>query len=160
RALRLLCALCVRFSKGPGSPLSRRCRFRGSIWAGTSPGDTLMSIREPLLHPVPVKDLRPTQITVGLHEVKAKRPECRKRVTNIHGDGVKNDGDVRGSDFLGRHMIPVVLGPKQRPYVLDHHHLARALLDEGVEHVLVTVLKRLDTLSKASFWVYLDNHAW
>src|SRR5690242_21589330 len=38
--------------------------------------------------------------------------------------------------FLGQHMIPVVLGPKARSYVIDHHHLARALHDEGVPHVL------------------------
>ena len=29
--------------------------------------------REPLLKPVPITELRPTQITVGLREVKAKR---------------------------------------------------------------------------------------
>jgi hypothetical protein len=119
-----------------------------------------MSLREPRLDPVPVSDLRPTQITVGQHEVNAKRREWRNRVKNRHGDGVKDDGDDRAAAFLGKHMIPVVLGPKGRPYVLDHHHLARALMDEGVKQVLVFVIKKLDTLSKASFWVYMDNHAW
>ena len=32
-------------------------------------------------------------------------------------------------------MIPVILGPKQRNYVIDHHHLALALHDEGVKEV-------------------------
>jgi hypothetical protein len=57
-------------------------------------------------------------------------------------------------------MIPTVLGPKERHYVLDHHHLARALHDEGVTDVLATVTADLSGLSKASFWVYLDNRAW
>ncbi|MCW1777479.1 ParB/Srx family N-terminal domain-containing protein [Pantoea ananatis] len=34
---------------------------------------------------------------------------------------------------LGKHMIPVVLGPDGKYYVVDHHHLARALHDEGVK---------------------------
>jgi len=57
-------------------------------------------------------------------------------------------------------MIPVILGPKRRPYVIDHHHLARALHDEGVEHVLVTVIANLSKLEKDAFWVVLDNRSW
>ena len=34
---------------------------------------TMPNAREPLLKPVPITELRPTQITVGLREVKAKR---------------------------------------------------------------------------------------
>jgi hypothetical protein len=57
-------------------------------------------------------------------------------------------------------MIPVLLGPKQRHYVIDHHHLARALQEEGVEKVLVTVVADLHRLEKSSFWVVLDNRGW
>ena len=76
-------------------------------------------IREPILHPVAIDALRPTQITVGLREVAAKRKAWQAK-----------DED-KGAEFLGRHMIPVILGPKGRPYVIDHHHLARALHDDG-----------------------------
>ena len=34
---------------------------------------------EPLLHPVEITTLRPTQMTVGLSEVARKRSEWRKR---------------------------------------------------------------------------------
>ena len=105
-------------------------------------------IREPLLKPVPITELRPTQMTVGYREVEAKRLEWRTR----HGD--------KAAEFLGAHMIPVVLGPKERRYVVDHHHLARALLDEGVEHVLTTVIADLSRLARDSFWVVLDNRGW
>src|SRR5207344_2987901 len=52
------------------------------------------------------------------------------------------------------------LGPKDRHYVIDHHHLARALHEEGVEEILVTVVKNLRTLEPDSFWFVLDNHSW
>ncbi|MFI4973315.1 MAG: ParB-like protein [Caulobacterales bacterium] len=107
-----------------------------------------MNAREPLLNPTPIADLKPTQITVGLREVKAKRQEWRHRSA------------MKGSEFLGTHMIPTVLGPKRRHYVTDHHHLARALLDEGVKVVLVTVQADLSQLSTAGFWKFLDNRAW
>ena len=107
-----------------------------------------MTTREPLLNPTPLADLRPTQITVGLREVREKRRQWREQ-----------DGD-KGPGFLGRHMIPVVSGPKQRPYVIDHHHLCRALLDEGVKDILVNVVADLSTLTRDSFWTFLDNRGW
>ncbi|MBV9567502.1 MAG: chromosome partitioning protein ParB, partial [Hyphomicrobiales bacterium] len=104
--------------------------------------------REPVLVPIPIMELRPTQITVGMREVRAKRRHWRQI-----------EGEKEGA-FLGKHMIPVILGPKRRPYVIDHHHLARALHDEGVEHVLVTVIANLSKLEKDAFWVVLDNRSW
>ena len=101
--------------------------------------------REPLLNPVAVKDLRPTQITVGMREVALKRQMIRAQSARKTGT------------FLGRHMVPVVLGPKKRNYVTDHHHLARALLEEGIKDVFVTVTSDLSALDKDAFFVVLDN---
>jgi len=108
----------------------------------------MTAIREPVLKPVSLKDLRPTQITIGLREVTERRKHWQKT------KGKKRDM------FLGRHMIPVVLGPKDKHYVLDHHHLARALIDEEVNKVLVTVVARLDRLEEEAFWIVLDNRGW
>jgi hypothetical protein len=36
-----------------------------------------MPIREPLLKPIPIADLRPTQMTVGYREVEEKRRRWR-----------------------------------------------------------------------------------
>jgi hypothetical protein len=104
-----------------------------------------MNTHEPVLHPVAVASLKPTQITVGMHEVTQKREHWRKL------------SQEKGADFLGRHMIPSVLGPKGRHYIVDNHHLARAMWDEGVKEVLVTVQADLSALGKVSFWRYLDN---
>ena len=102
-------------------------------------------IREPIYTSTPLKDLRPTQITVGMREVEEKRRRWRAK----HGK--------KAGEFLASHMIPVVLGPKERPYVTDHHHLARALHEEGVTHVATAVVLDLSRLEPQSFWFVLDN---
>ena len=102
-------------------------------------------IREPRVKPFPIKELRPTQITVGMREVKEKRKRWREQ------------SGKKGADFLGKHMIPVVLGPKDRHYVIDHHHLARALHEEGVPDVDVAVVANLSKLEPDAFWFVLDN---
>jgi hypothetical protein len=111
-----------------------------------------VSFREPLLNKARIKALRPTQITVGLREVAEKRAEWRRRAQQAP------DGE-KGAEYLGKHVVPVVLGPKGRHYVLDHHHLCRALHEEGVEDILVNVIADLSGLTKDSLWVYLDNRA-
>src|SRR5262245_42046778 len=103
-------------------------------------------VREPRLEPVAILDLRPTQMTVGMREVKAKRERWR--------------AEKKGGEFLGKHMIPVVLGPKHRHYVIDHHHLARALHDEGVKNVPVTVIANLSKLDRDTFWFVMDCRDW
>jgi len=103
--------------------------------------------REPILINVPISDLRPTQITVGLREVAAKRAHW------------KSLGKKRAA-YLAQHLVPVVLGPKGRPYVIDHHHLARALHEDGVKTVVTTVVSDLQRLERDAFWVFLDNRGW
>src|SRR5215212_3807271 len=56
----------------------------------------MLHVREPVLEPVSIDGLRPTQLAVGMREVEEKRKRLRER------KGKK----------LGKHMIPVVLGPK------------------------------------------------
>jgi hypothetical protein len=105
-------------------------------------------IREPVLHPVAIAELRPTQITVGVREVQTKRRNWRNR-------SAKKEGE-----FLGRHMIPTVRGPKGRSYVVDHHHLALALHEEGVVDVLVMTLADLSRLDNDVFWATMDSRGW
>jgi hypothetical protein len=107
-----------------------------------------MTLREPVLTTVAILDLRPTQITVGMREVEAKR----KRWKEI--------GGKEGGKFLGKHMIPVVVGPKRRNYVVDHHHLARALHEAGVKDIAVTVMANLSALDSDEFWTVMDNRNW
>jgi len=103
---------------------------------------------EPRLHPVAISDLRPTQISVGMREVEMKRIHWRA------------EREEKGADFLGSHAVPVVIGPKRRPYLIDHHHLALALHLEGEEEVLITVVADLSRLGRDEFWSVLDNRSW
>lgn len=105
-------------------------------------------VREPVLHPVPIADLRPTQITIGLREVAERRKHWRTLK------------EQKESAFLGTHMIPVVVGPKHRYYVIDHHHLALALMEEGLKEIFVLPTAHLDGLATESFWTFLDNRGW
>lgn len=86
------------------------------------------SPREPYVKPVPLAELRPTQITVGMREVREKRKHWQETEAR------------KGAEYLGEHMMPVILGPKERHYVIDHHHLGRALMDDGVKDILVNVV--------------------
>jgi hypothetical protein len=106
-------------------------------------------VREPVLSTVTIRDLRPTQITIGMREVLEKRKRWREM------------GHKKGDKFLGSHMIPVIRGPKERNYVIDHHHLARALHDEGQKQVAVTVIANLSKIDDMDlFWTVMDNRSW
>ena len=109
----------------------------------------MTNTREPVLQPIPILSLRPTQMTVGMREVKEKRHRWRAHKST-----------KKQAKSLGKHMIPVVLGPDQRHYVVDHHHLARALHEEGVKDILVTVIADLRMVDRDAFWGVLDNRRW
>jgi hypothetical protein len=102
----------------------------------------------PLLRPTELAGLRPTQMTVGFREVARKRQSWRKRA------------DKDGPQFLGQHLIPVVIGPGEKRYVIDNHHLALALLREGVQHCLTKTIADLRALDKTAFWTFMDNRNW
>ncbi len=97
---------------------------------------------------VAIADLRPTQMTVGYREVAAK---CA-----AWGNMSKSDRQ----QFLDGHVVPTVIGPKQRIYVVDHHHLARALADAGHDTILAGHLADLSALEKPEFWGVMDHRKW
>jgi len=88
-------------------------------------------------------------MTVGMREVKEKRERWRE-----------HKSEKKRGELLGKHMIPVVLGPDEHYYVVDHHHLARALHDEGVKDILVTVIGDLSMVERDAFWGVMDNKRW
>ncbi len=107
-----------------------------------------MSLREPVLHATPILSLRPTQITLGMNEVYQKRDAWR----------TKSPQDL--AKFLDAHMVPVIAGLGGAHYLIDHHHLARALYEEGVRSVFVTVVADLSRLTADHFWNMMDFHGW
>jgi hypothetical protein len=136
-----------QFDRDPHHAIIGDCRAK--ISQSDRRFQVMASMREPILQPIPILSLRPTQMTVGMREVKEKRKRWRE-----HKSKKKQD------ELLGKHMIPVVHGPDDRFYVIDHHHLARALHDEGVRDILVTVIADLTMVDRDAFWVVLDDRKW
>ena len=105
-------------------------------------------LREPVLHATPVLELRPTQMTLGMAEVALKRKSW------------KEENPQKLTDFLGSHMVPVIAGPGGERFLIDHHHLARALHEEGVDSVFVTIVADFHKLDAVAFWNMMDFHGW
>ena len=104
--------------------------------------------RDPVLHSTPILNLRPTQITVGMHEVYKKRDAWKKRTS------------IDLEKFLASHMVPVIKGLNAEYFLIDHHHLARALHEGGLSSVFVTVIADLSRLPEDHFWNMMDFHKW
>ncbi len=103
---------------------------------------------QPVLHPAKIRQLRPTQMTAGMREVERKRSQWRDRPRDEAGN------------FLGAHMVPVVVGPDGHRWLVDQHHLVLALHLDGVEDVLVSVIAVLDHLPRKRFFAFIDSRNW
>ena len=97
---------------------------------------------------VALDKLRPTQITAGFAEIAQKRATWARL------------GKKGRAALLDSHWFPSVLGPRGRHYIVDHHHLGLALLQQGVERVRVTVLADLSYLDLAIFWRVMEQRNW
>ena len=94
---------------------------------------------------VSIVDLTPTQFTVGMRKVDFKRTRWREK----HSFNAKS--------YLTSHSIPVILGPCAGQYIIDRHHLVRALYAEGVTELLASVVEDLSALSVDEFWYSLES---
>ena len=63
-------------------------------------------------------------------------------------------------EYLQQHVIPVVLGPGKKLFLIDHHHLARALWDDGFEHAWAETVADLSQLEGTAFWTEMDKRQW
>lgn len=95
-----------------------------------------------------IVELLPTQVTVGMREVEFKRKTWRAR---------DRDDAAR---YLTTHSVPVILGPGARLFIVDRHHLTRALFDEGVVNVPIRVIADVSDLSNDEFWRILEYRHW
>jgi hypothetical protein len=107
-----------------------------------------MFIIELNIKQLPLRSLRPTQLTVGLRTVAEKRNELKAvpaRKRQAH---------------MAAQLYPAVKGPDGVFYVIDHHHEALAALQEKADRVSVGIVSDLSHLTKDAFWVYLDHRSW
>jgi hypothetical protein len=85
-------------------------------------------------------NLWPTQLAVGMLEVEEKE----KKLNDM-------DHDDR-LDYLKQHPVPVVVGPGGKLYVIDHHHLARALYETQHNKLYVQIADNWMQLIPTVFW--------
>jgi hypothetical protein len=103
---------------------------------------------ESLSETAPLASLLPTQVTIGIREMEFRRERWRK----------KHRAEAR--QYLIRHKIPVVKGPQAALFIIDRHHLARALREEGVTDVPVSIVADMSTVTSAEFWTELEKRNW
>ena len=94
-----------------------------------------------------ISKLRPTQMTLGLDEVTARA----KKIADLSPSALE--------DLLQEKAIPHVLGPGKHVYIVDHHHLARALWSVQVsEAVLGPRLADWSGKEPKEFWRIMEAH--
>jgi hypothetical protein len=95
-----------------------------------------------------IADLVPTQVTVGMREVDVKRQRWREKHSYL------------AANYLRKHQPPVILGPNDRHYLIDRHHLTLALYKEGIWQLPVLIVADMSGLSSDEFWKTLEAHNW
>jgi hypothetical protein len=100
------------------------------------------------LHEVAIHKLRPTQITVGMIEVRDKRAQLESL-----GKGAQRD-------FMKGHTIPAVWGPDGKLYITDHHHLGRAATEADVDTGFFWVEDDFSKVPIAQFWPKMSAANW
>ena len=90
----------------------------------------------------------PTQLTVGLIEVKDKQVALAALKPKDR------------AAFMADHPIPAVLGPGARLYMTDHHHLVRAACEVGLETGFCQTDDDLSSLDESGFWEKMNDNGW
>lgn len=88
--------------------------------------------------------LHPTQAAIGMREVEIKRGE------------IESKDPHRLERYLAKHPIPVVIGPGQRLFMVDHHHLGLALWLAKVADASIAVKADLSALAPGDFWRQME----
>lgn len=95
-----------------------------------------------------INQLRPTQMTHGMREIREKTKEYEALT------GHELEMAIAGKP------IPIVYGPRGIPFAIDHHHVAAALWHAGIKSALVVLVRDLSSLSQADFWLTMENNRW
>lgn len=93
-----------------------------------------------------VETLRPTQMTVGMIAVQRRHAKLSAR---------REAGTLAA--YLEREPVPCARGPGGALYMVDHHHLVRALDMLGVATCRVSVEHDLTDLAPQHFWAEMEH---
>src|SRR5579862_9567293 len=102
----------------------------------------------PKIQEADLKDLHPTQLTVGFIVVQDKK----KRLAAL--------SSADQSSYMKDHPMPAILGPQGTLYITDHHHLGRAALEAGVPTGYFLVEADLSKCNVETFWKEMNENQW
>ena len=98
--------------------------------------------------PTPIIDLHPTQLTLGMRAVERRAAELQALAAG------KRD------EYIAKRAVPCVRGPNGKLYLIDRHHMCRALLAIGVRDVHVEVHVEAERIDPDEFWTFMDLRGW
>jgi hypothetical protein len=90
-----------------------------------------------------ILELRPTQMSIGFHQVSKKEKKLR------HMTGLKL------KEYLKSKKVPVVIGPRGKYYIIDHHHLCKAVYNLDQEEVYIDVIMDCSDMPVPDFWALM-----
>jgi hypothetical protein len=93
--------------------------------------------------------LHPAQGALGFEEVRRKTAEIAAM------------SDSEREEYRKRKRVPVVVGPDQKLYMIDHHHSTLALLNSGFSDVYIEVIDDLSRFTELEiFWKEMIQRGW
>jgi hypothetical protein len=92
------------------------------------------------MHKGEVVELHPTQIVVGYKEVELKEARLEGMT--------EKELDL----YLQEHPFPVVTGPRNRKFMIDHHHLGLALVRRKHKHCYYNAVHEFHTIPPDKFF--------
>ena len=95
-----------------------------------------------------ILDLRPAQMALGFFDVDTKIRKLERFKKN------------ELEKYLDDRPVPVVRYSPTAHYVIDHHHLVRALWETGHENADCELVADLSHLEEAAFWKFMHDKRW
>lgn len=93
--------------------------------------------------------LHPAQVALGYREVEYRIQQFQAMTPDAL------------DAYLLEHFLPVVIAPDRLPYVVDHHHRARAIQMTGLRStVYIKVWENCKDWTEAAFWQLMQAKAW
>lgn len=98
-----------------------------------------------------VTALHPTQLAVGMQQVGVKMAKVLKK---------RQKSEKKLRKWLKKNPVPVVIGPGGVRYLVDHHHLSRAVYEAGVKDIYVVNVEDLSGLDRPEFWALMSSRGY
>ena len=94
---------------------------------------------------IKIKKLRPTQFAIGRVDVDDKREK------------IKNFSKKKLEEYLELNPVKAVLGPEEEVYIIDRHHLSRAMYEEGETEIPAKLYGDFHELESGAFWQKMES---